>query len=332
MTMQKLLKTMRPGLTVHGFRSAARDWAAERGVPHDVAEAMLGHAVAKTQTVAAYLRTDHLQVKRFTAMMERIGEIVQLGQTVSFRNAIPQGDDGVYGVIQARDIGHNGRLNLLGIALLNELPAKGEPPLLQIGDVVLQSRGTSFRAAVIEKTGMPLVASGQVYVLRPDSGRIDSRFLTLYLNLPQTQRALRQIAAGTYIPNITKDSLLQLEIPLPPLSAQRAIAELGDQIHRAFEIEQRLFDLRLTQLQPLISGGKKKAGKAPPHRLFERSSERLSAATTMSRCTRLGNCSMLLQIIYRFYIETTGRKLNIKAAGEAFISPGSRHTQRGGSH
>jgi integrase len=69
MTMQKLLKTMRPGLTVHGFRSAARDWAAERGVPHDVAEAMLGHAVAKTQTVAAYLRTDHLQARR--ALMQQ---------------------------------------------------------------------------------------------------------------------------------------------------------------------------------------------------------------------------------------------------------------------
>jgi integrase len=64
MTMQKLLKTMRPGLTVHGFRSTARDWAAEHGIGHDVAEAMLGHAVAKTSTVAAYLRTDHLQARR----------------------------------------------------------------------------------------------------------------------------------------------------------------------------------------------------------------------------------------------------------------------------
>jgi integrase len=63
MTMQKVLKTMRPGLTVHGFRSTARDWAAERGVSHEVAEAMLGHAIAKTATVAAYLRTDHLQAR-----------------------------------------------------------------------------------------------------------------------------------------------------------------------------------------------------------------------------------------------------------------------------
>ena len=64
MAMLKLLRGMRPGLTVHGFRSTIKDWAAENGVPHEVSEAVLGHAVAKTSTVAAYLRTDHLQARR----------------------------------------------------------------------------------------------------------------------------------------------------------------------------------------------------------------------------------------------------------------------------
>jgi integrase len=60
MTMQKLLKSIRPGLTVHGFRSTAKDWCAESGILHEVSEAMLGHSIAKNQTVAAYLRTDYL--------------------------------------------------------------------------------------------------------------------------------------------------------------------------------------------------------------------------------------------------------------------------------
>lgn len=64
MTMQKLLKTMRPGLTVHGFRSTIKDWCAEHSTVHEVSEAILGHAVAKTQTVAAYLRTDYLDERR----------------------------------------------------------------------------------------------------------------------------------------------------------------------------------------------------------------------------------------------------------------------------
>ena len=74
MTMQKLFKSMRPGLTVHGFRSAAKDWCAENGILHEVSEAMIGHAVAKNQTVAAYLRTDFLDQRR--EMMQRWADFI----------------------------------------------------------------------------------------------------------------------------------------------------------------------------------------------------------------------------------------------------------------
>lgn len=52
----KLLKSMRPGMTCHGFRSTFRDWAAEATNAGDVAEAALAHAL-KNQTEAAYFRT-----------------------------------------------------------------------------------------------------------------------------------------------------------------------------------------------------------------------------------------------------------------------------------
>ena len=59
MAMLEVLRTKAPGLTVHGFRSSFRDWAAENGVAHEIAEACLGHA-AGNATEAAYLRTDIL--------------------------------------------------------------------------------------------------------------------------------------------------------------------------------------------------------------------------------------------------------------------------------
>ena len=69
MAMLELVRDIQPGLTVHGFRSTAKDWCSENGIAHEVSEAMLGHAVAKSQTVAAYLRTDHLAARR--GLMER---------------------------------------------------------------------------------------------------------------------------------------------------------------------------------------------------------------------------------------------------------------------
>ena len=45
--------------TLHGFRSSARSWMAESGVPAEVAEACLAH-VPKSQVVQAYQRSDLL--------------------------------------------------------------------------------------------------------------------------------------------------------------------------------------------------------------------------------------------------------------------------------
>jgi integrase len=54
----------RPSLTVHGFRSTFRDWAAEcTNFPREIAEAALAH-VLKDKTEAAYQRGDMLERRR----------------------------------------------------------------------------------------------------------------------------------------------------------------------------------------------------------------------------------------------------------------------------
>ena len=70
--MLALLKRMGRGdVTVHGFRSAFRDWTAEMdGCPREVAEMALAHVV-ENQTEAAYRRGDLLEKRR--ALMERWG-------------------------------------------------------------------------------------------------------------------------------------------------------------------------------------------------------------------------------------------------------------------
>ncbi len=59
-----LKRLRRSDVTVHGFRSTFRDWAAERtNYPREVAEMALGHAVGD-KVEAAYLRTDLFQKRR----------------------------------------------------------------------------------------------------------------------------------------------------------------------------------------------------------------------------------------------------------------------------
>jgi len=64
MTLLKILRYAELPYTVHGFRSAFRDWAAEQtSYPGEVAEAALAHTVAN-KVEAAYRRTNYLDRRR----------------------------------------------------------------------------------------------------------------------------------------------------------------------------------------------------------------------------------------------------------------------------
>ena len=63
----RVLRRARVASTAHGFRSSARSWMAESGVPAEVAEACLAH-VPRSQVVQAYQRSDLL--KRRAGVMQ----------------------------------------------------------------------------------------------------------------------------------------------------------------------------------------------------------------------------------------------------------------------
>jgi integrase len=68
-----VLKAIRQNITVHGFRSSFRDWAATRtAFPHDVCEAALAHHSAKSAVVQAYQRSDLLE-RRVALMSDWAG-------------------------------------------------------------------------------------------------------------------------------------------------------------------------------------------------------------------------------------------------------------------
>lgn len=64
MALEMVLRRMKVDATVHGFRSAFRDWAAEQtSAPREVAEAALAH-VLENKVEAAYRRSDLFEKRR----------------------------------------------------------------------------------------------------------------------------------------------------------------------------------------------------------------------------------------------------------------------------
>jgi integrase len=81
MTLLKILRDMDLTVTVHGFRSAFRDWAAEQtNYAGEVAEAALGHTVSN-KVEAAYRRTDFLDKRRL--LMRDWAIFCKMGQDAS---------------------------------------------------------------------------------------------------------------------------------------------------------------------------------------------------------------------------------------------------------
>jgi integrase len=64
MVLLMTMRRMKSGYTVHGFRSAFRDWASERtSFPREICEAALAHMV-RDKTEAAYRRGDLFDKRR----------------------------------------------------------------------------------------------------------------------------------------------------------------------------------------------------------------------------------------------------------------------------
>ncbi|MFZ5744875.1 MAG: tyrosine-type recombinase/integrase [Pseudomonadota bacterium] len=64
MTLLKIMRDRDSGVTIHGFRSSFRDWAAENSdMPGEVAEAALAHTVSN-KVEAAYRRTNYLEKRK----------------------------------------------------------------------------------------------------------------------------------------------------------------------------------------------------------------------------------------------------------------------------
>jgi integrase len=90
MAMLELMRGMRPGLTVHGFRSTFRTWVAERThYPHLVAELALGHTQSD-KLMQAYQRGDLFEKRRqlMTAWSEFCAQLpAQTANVVTLQKA-----------------------------------------------------------------------------------------------------------------------------------------------------------------------------------------------------------------------------------------------------
>lgn len=167
-----------------------------------------------------------------------------------FRDRLTHDAQGNVRVLQIRDL----RSHLTPLAenlLLIKAPESAAARPLQPGDVVIPARGDHYHA-VNFNLHEPTIASSQLLMLRATSPEILPQYLCWALNQPEAQHALRNATRGTSMPLLSRESLGEIDIPLPSLATQRKIIELQELWEREQQLTQQLLNNREAMLKGMV--------------------------------------------------------------------------------
>lgn len=180
-----------------------------------------------------------------------LSAIASVRAGIAFREAIRHVEGAPIAIVQAGDIGVDGQIEPAKLLRLTSVPVQGALPTLAPGDVLLQSRGQSYRAGLVPPHDGPMVATASVLVITAGPA-VRPGYLVHFLNDPATQVELRARATGATIANLKRSEVEQLAVLVPSLEDQEKIVALGETLRQQSRIEARLAELRRTQLRALL--------------------------------------------------------------------------------
>lgn len=172
----------------------------------------------------------------------------RIGHT--FRTGVAASPAGSVTVVQSKDMAPDDRAE-------PDAPVRAEVGRVdqwlftKVGDVLFQPRGTRFPAMAVPVALLGAVVASPLYLLRPRPDRVDAAYLAAIINTPAVQAALRARAEGSYIPQVSAETIRSLALPLPPLGEQRAIAALASLVREEARIVAALAAQRSVWLHAL---------------------------------------------------------------------------------
>lgn len=132
---------------------------------------------------------------------------------------------------------------------------KGEPPILQPGEVALVAKGDKNYAAIFPDQDQKVIPSSQFLILSvKNTAKLSPEFLCWLLNHPDIQQKLTEFQVGTKIYSVSKKSVQGLQVPLPSREVQEKLLRLES----LFEQETRLIHALLKNREAMVHGMSKK--------------------------------------------------------------------------
>ena len=150
--------------------------------------------------------------------------------------------DGPYSIIRSQNV-YNDGFHRDGLAFIGESHAY-ELRNVEVleNDVLLNITGDSVaRVCQAPQDALPARVNQHVAIIRPDSTKLDPGYLRYHLASPETQALLLSWAGSGGTRNaLTKGMIESLELPIPPLHQQRAIAHILGTLDDKIELNRRM--------------------------------------------------------------------------------------------
>ena len=151
-------------------------------------------------------------------------------------------EEGTYTLIRSQNV-YNAGFHRDGLVFIGEHHAE-ELRSVEVfeEDVLLNITGDSVaRVCQVDPETLPARVNQHVAIIRPDAGTLDSRYLRYCLVNPEMQIKLLSWAGSGGTRNaLTKGMIESLEISVPPLPEQRAIAHVLGTLDDKIELNRRM--------------------------------------------------------------------------------------------
>lgn len=109
---------------------------------------------------------------------------------------------------------------------LKELDPRLEKYCIKNQSLLLSKNGAPFKIAVAEvKEGVNILGNGNLFIIELDEEQVNPYFLKAFFDSEMGQNAIKRIAVGATIPNVSLTELKKMIVPKPSLDVQGRVAE-----------------------------------------------------------------------------------------------------------
>lgn len=163
-----------------------------------------------------------------------LSEVAQFIRGITFKpdDVVPVGTPGSVPCMRTKNV--QVELDLSDLWAVDSSLVKREEQYLRSGDILVSSANSwnlVGKCCPIPDSAKGATFGGFIATLRPDSSRVDPRYLYYWFSSPRIQKTVRSFGKQTTnIANLDFSRCLGIGVPLPSMSEQRAVVQVLDQV------------------------------------------------------------------------------------------------------